>query len=129
MGNRTTFEGGNGPGDANGGFRPNIVAGEEPEFGATPVAGEEPTFIGRGGAGGAGSFDNPLVRRFQAVADYAALIESETTRLRADLYDSGVAAGFLATWVALLESGATALVDQATIASEAESLSTFFTAT
>jgi spore coat protein CotH len=78
--------------------------------------------------GGPGGMNNPLVSRFQADADFAAMIEEQTTSLRASLYASGLADSILAARVAVLESGALDLVDQATITSEAESLAAFFTA-
>ncbi|CAN5385031.1 CotH kinase family protein [soil metagenome] len=98
----------------------------------TPVAGAPTDMIQPGNGdnrmGGMGGMNNPLVSRFQADADFAAMIDEQTTSLRASLYASGVAESILAARVAVLESGALDLVDQSTITSEAESLAAFFTA-
>ncbi len=69
---------------------------------------------------------NPLVERFMAIADFSALIEEQASRLRADLYDSGMANDMLSRWVGVLEKGAAAMVDQATITSESEAIATYF---
>ena len=93
----------------------------------TPIAeGEFRTNGGPGGAGGPGGMSNPLVERFRAVPEFAAMIETKSTSLRTDLYDSGVAGEILSRWAAVLTGGATAMVDQETITSEAESIATFF---
>jgi spore coat protein CotH len=69
---------------------------------------------------------NPLVERFNAVGEFAALVDEQSSRLRADLYDSGAAAAVLARWVSVLESGASGMVDQATIRSESEEIAKHF---
>lgn len=98
----------------------------------TPVAGDGPPDFGQrtqNGAmgGGPNGRSNPLASRFNADAGFAALVTEASTRLRTDLYDSGAATAVLARWVGVLESGATAMVDQATITSESEAIASFFT--
>ncbi len=61
-----------------------------------------------------------------AVAGFAALVDEQSSRLRADLYDSGAAAAVLARWAEALESGASAMVEQATITSESETIAKYF---
>jgi hypothetical protein len=93
----------------------------------TPIATDEVVVVRGGphGAGGMGMAANPLVERFEAVTAFAALTEEAAARLRTDLYDSGTAAAVLARWVGVLEGGASAMVDQATIKSEAEVIAGF----
>jgi spore coat protein CotH len=110
-------------------FPPGATPGAMPNLviNGTPVAMDDPeTGVVR--VGGPGGIENPLVKRFAADADFAAMIEEQTTSLRASLYASGVADALLAARVAVLESGALELVDQSTITSEAESLAGYFTA-
>jgi spore coat protein CotH len=100
----------------------------------TPVAGEDmpdrpngdepigPREGGPGGMGGIGGINNPLVKRWEADADFSALQSASHERLRAELIESGVASEILARWVAVLETHATDLVDRSTIESESQSL-------
>ena len=97
----------------------------------TPVVGNVITGDGEGfpSDGHDGEFSrtpNALVERFTAIDDYSALIEEQASRLRADLYDSGMANDMLSRWVGVLEKGAAAMVDQATITSESEAIATYF---
>lgn len=101
------------PGTGNGG---PVVAAEVP-LGVRPDG--EMTIVGR-------QHPNPLVERFTAVVEYTALVEEQSARLRTDLYDSGAAASILARWVSVLEHGASELVDQATIESDAAAIAAFF---
>ncbi len=113
-------------------------AGNLPEGGlpaqpssSTPVAENVMTGDGQefpsGGPGGVfPPTPNPLVQRFKAIADYSALIDEQASRLRADLYESGTANDLLSRWVGVLEKGAAAMVDQATIMSEAEAIAAYF---
>ena len=75
---------------------------------------------GQAGAGGRMGRSNVLTERFVAIDEYAELVAEKTAELTSQLFDSGVAADVLAEWVALLEAEATDLVDEATIAEEAE---------
>lgn len=93
----------------------------------TPVAGG-PTFSNGGGnMNGPGGMSNPLTQRFNANEDLAAQLTEATESLRATLYTSGTAGTILDRWVAVLESGATSLVDASTVSSEAESIRSIFT--
>jgi spore coat protein CotH len=91
-----------------------------------------PTGRGPGGTGsthvGFGGKTNPLVQRFNATTDFAAMETDQRTSLQASLFAGGVGADILARWVAVLEADATALVDADEISSEAESIASFFTA-
>ncbi len=105
---------------------------------ATPAASGGPTTTelvtpdGQDSPGGPGDVidggarANPLVERFNAVAEFAALVEEQSAQLRADLYDSGTANDMLARWVSVLEKGAGDMVDQATITSESEAIAKHF---
>ncbi|MGH2550189.1 MAG: CotH kinase family protein, partial [Thermomicrobiales bacterium] len=114
-------------------FPAGATPGAIPEgaFAGTPTAGRSTNKMdpstGEAREGEPGGLNNPLVKRFEADANFAAMIEEQTTELRASLYASGIADSILAARVAVLESGALDLVDQGTITSEAESLATFFT--
>lgn len=88
-----------------------------------------------GGSTGGGLFppgggfpgrSNPLVERFHADPELEALYEQKLTDLRASLYDSGRADEILDTWVDLLRTQATHLVDEATITQEADALRAYF---
>jgi spore coat protein CotH len=83
---------------------------------------------GRGGfgQGGPGGQSNPLVEKFRADATFAALIESRKAELQESLFGSGLARSILDTWTGVLESGATSMVDAATIQNEASSLAQRF---
>ncbi|MDJ0662918.1 MAG: CotH kinase family protein [Acidimicrobiia bacterium] len=63
---------------------------------------------------------NVLVERFLANDTWAALVETKTAELRAELYESGVAEQILSDWSAVV--AASGLVDTATIESEAEQI-------
>jgi spore coat protein CotH len=77
-------------------------------------------------AGGPGDQSNVLKDRFLANTDFAALYDQALQDLTASLYESGVAADMLATWVEVIE--ASGLVDQTTIAVEAEAVGAYFAA-
>jgi spore coat protein CotH len=104
---------------------------ELPDGAATPEVREDTDGPGEGFVriGGPGGIENPLVKRFDAVQEFKALVDTQQETLRADLYESGMAADILARWVRLLESGASALVDSDTIASESGAIAAFFTTT
>ncbi|MGC4106216.1 MAG: hypothetical protein QM753_07650 [Thermomicrobiales bacterium] len=55
------------------------------------------------------------------------MVSDQTTALTASLFESGVGADILATWVSVLNAHATDLVDAATITSDADSIASFFT--
>jgi spore coat protein CotH len=103
---------------------------ELPDGAATPAVGDNIDGPGDGFVriGGPGGIENPLVKRFDAVPEFAALVDSQQETLRASLYESGVADQILARWVGVLESGASNLVDSESIASESEAVAAFFTA-
>lgn len=87
-------------------------------------------FGGNGGPGGMGGFggkSNILVERFMANSEWEQLYEERLAELRSQLYESDVAADVLAQWVAVLKSGATDLVDAATVDEEAARISRYFT--
>ncbi len=107
------------PADADGEFTPPA----DGEF--TPPADGEfapPGGDVRGGAGFGRS--NILVQRFLADASFEARYEAALTELRAELYDSGVAADVLAQWAEIVD--ASGLVEGATVVSEAAGVATFF---
>lgn len=85
---------------------------------------------GGGGAGGGrgpgGRAENPLVTRFEAVPQLKALETAAAARLRADLYDGGVAGASLERWSALLAADAGALLDASTLASEKAAIAAYF---
>ncbi|MDQ4099422.1 MAG: CotH kinase family protein, partial [Chloroflexota bacterium] len=115
-----------------------VPDGFVPPTSDTPSASGTPTTIdvfapgGQDGPGApgdivdGGAITNPLVQRFKAVPAFAALVEEQTSRLRADLYDSGKAHNVLSRWVSVLEKGASDMVDQATITSESEAIAKYF---
>lgn len=76
----------------------------------------------RGGAGFGRS--NILVQRFLAEESFAAQYEAALAELRAELYDSGLAADLLAQWAEIVD--ASGLVEGATVVSEAAGVATFF---
>ncbi len=127
LGSVARFPGGGQPPD---GIDPSTLPA--PSDSATPTATDDmppdglpfPNNDMRGGLGGR---SNPLVERFNAVADYATLVDATSTSLRADLYESGAASAVLDRWVGVLESGASTLVDQVTITSESAAIARFFT--
>jgi spore coat protein CotH len=68
---------------------------------------------------------NVLVERFLADDTWAALVDTRTAELKAELYESGTAEQILADWSAIvIESG---LVDTATIESEAAQIQSIVT--
>ena len=136
-----------GSGSAPGGFTVPTNADGTPiafpnvgDLTGTPVAGDGATTTtgstnqrgpgGNGGGmpGGFGGRSNPLVQRFDANADFAAMVSDQQASLEATLFTSGVGAKLLTGWVSVLETGATGLVETDTIASEADSIASFFTA-
>lgn len=113
-----------------GGGRGEFPAGTAPEAfpdgtlpdgaipGGTPPEGGFP-----GGAGGMrGGRSNPLVERFQANEEFAALYRQRLTELRAELFESGTAETILQNWVNTLSTHATHLVSADTITAEAETI-------
>lgn len=130
----TTVDGATPVAGTNGGTFPG--GGQLPTTGGTPVAEADGSAFPEGGqmptgdstrGGGFGGQSNPLVTRFTANTDFSGLVTDATTTLQSELYAGGVAAEILARWVAVLEDGATAYVDSATITSESESIASFFT--
>lgn len=84
-----------------------------------------------GGGGGPPGFPgriNPLVQKFHADPEFEALYQQKRTELRASLFESGVAGEILDSWVDLLMTEATDLVDAATINQEADDIRAYFTA-
>ena len=91
----------------------------------TPPADGEFTPPGGDVRGGAGfGRSNILVQRFLADASFEAQYEAALAELRAELYDSGVAADVLAQWAEIVD--ASGLVEGATVVSEAAGVATFF---
>jgi len=82
---------------------------------------------GGGGMGGGISRENPLVDRFLADDDFAALYDEAATDLQAELIDSGLLEDAVAEWSAVLTDGAGDLVDEATIAAEGDAITSFTT--
>ncbi|CAN7324504.1 CotH kinase family protein [Microbacterium sp. LjRoot45] len=115
--------GGGGRAGGGGGERPDQPRdAETTDAGSTDAAGTAGTqdVAVRGGGGPGGS--NILAERFLAVDAFADLYESEITRLRAELIESGEAASLLDAWSEVLSSQASDLVSAATITEEAEAL-------
>ncbi|MBN1319936.1 MAG: CotH kinase family protein [Thermoleophilia bacterium] len=84
---------------------------------------------GQAAAGrGFGGKSNILVQRFKANPEWQQLYEERLAGLRSTLYESGKAAEILAAWVAVLKTGASNLVDAATVDQEAATISEQFTA-
>lgn len=90
---------------------------------------------GAGGGGGSGGGLGPgigapggnvLVDRFLAVDTYEALVADRLDQLRAELFDGGTASAILGDWVAVLEAGASDLVDEATLRAEADRIAAYF---
>ena len=78
-----------------------------------------------GGPGGQGE-GNILAERFLANADFAALVDARTAELTQTLFGSGAADEVLDRWVAVLTANAGDLVDDATIAAEADDIRAYF---
>jgi spore coat protein CotH len=118
---------------------PGGVGGGEPAGGlpAAPPEGFEipeclAEVIGEGGPGaGAAGFGriNPLVERFTAIPEYAALVEQAKVDLAAELDTSGAAAASIDAWEATLIAGASDLVDAVTITADADAVRSYFTTT
>lgn len=98
--------GGNGGGGGPGGGQP----GQDPR-------------PGPGGFGGGPRGSNVLVERFVAIPEYQALVNLRTEELRERLFTSGVAADILARRAAILEADASDLVSAATVAADAQQIS------
>lgn len=81
---------------------------------------------GGGGPGGLGG-SNVLVERFLADDAFAAAYEAALEELTAELYGSGAATAVLERWTTVLEEGAGDLVDDATLAEEADAVAQHFT--
>lgn len=82
---------------------------------------------GGGMDGGGMSQENPLVDRFLADDDFAALYDDAVTDLQTELIDSGLLADAVAEWSAVLTDGASDLVNDAAITAEGEAITTFTT--
>lgn len=109
---------GSGPGGGFGAGGPGGAPGD-------PGDGDPP--FGGGGFGGfGGRVGNALSERLLAISEYETLVADRLAELRAELFDSGVAATILADQVAVLEAGAGDLVDDRTIQSEAERIAEYF---
>ncbi len=94
--------------------------------GAAPGGGGgAPAGGGGGGRGPGGRAANPLVTRFEAVDDFAALVSAASVRLRADLYTGGVASASLERWSALLAADAGSLLDASTLATEQAAIAAY----
>ncbi|MEZ5375098.1 MAG: CotH kinase family protein [Acidimicrobiales bacterium] len=76
-----------------------------------------------GGAAGPGSMggSNPLVERFLAVDEFAALTDAALDQLQSDLFDSGRAEEILDRWTGVLET-VPELIDADTVAAEAATI-------
>lgn len=81
---------------------------------------------GAGGPGGAGgpAGSNILAERFLTVPEFSALYDEALADLEASLYDSGVAAEVLASWVEVLDGSG--LVDASVVADDAARIATYF---
>lgn len=106
--------------DGGGAFPGRTLPGGQLPDGETLPNGQFPGGAngGRGGFGG----NNPLVTRFHANTDFEALYLQQLTELRTELFDSGLAQEFLDARVATLKAQGSALVDAATVDSEAAAL-------
>ena len=88
--------------------------------GARPAAGDRPAGPGAGGAAGEG--DNVLVNRFMANDTFAQMYAEATADLTDSLFESGAAVEAVASWVEVLTSQASDLVDTATIEADAAAI-------
>lgn len=113
--------------DTSGAPPDGMVPGDMPTGGMTPEdmtpdnARTDPRKASFGGK------SNKLVKRFHADSELQALYEERLATLKAQLFDSGVAADVLVRWVSLLETQASGLVDAATVKSDAAKISSNFT--
>lgn len=114
---------GTGMGGPGGGMRGGGQTPRGGQPGGEPPEGGDRTGAGRpGGGGGPGSVSNPLAQRFQENEEFATLIEAASTRLQAELIDSGFAAEALDTWTTVLQEQASDLVSTETIQSESDAV-------
>jgi spore coat protein CotH len=112
---------------AGGGGAPGAGAGpvvpggaDRPQPGGRPAGGGVlPGAPGGGLPGGPGIGSNVLSERFLDVPELAALVQQAREDLTASLFESGLAAGVLDRWTAVLESQAADLVGEATVEEEA----------
>ncbi len=109
------------PGTAGPSGTPVVIINGEVVSG-TPQAGMMPG--GEGGPGGKMGGFNPLVTRFDEVADFTAQVDSAVTDLKAKLITSGRAEAVLDTWVTLLQNNAGTLVDAANLEEQSEAMRT-----
>ena len=98
------------------------MGGGNPGGGAPAAAGGDTQARGPRGK------TNRLVQRFHANAEFEALYQEKLADLQATLYESGAASDILDTWVQVLKTQASDLVDTATIDSEAAKISAYFQA-
>lgn len=117
---------GGGPGGTGGGGFGGFGGGAPPGGGQPPAAGPGGGFGGGGDFGGPGGRSNPLVERFLAIDEYAALVADRTEELRAALYDSGRAQEILDELSAVISADASDLVESATVQSEAARIASAF---
>lgn len=112
--------GGDGRGDG-------VGFGGSPGGGGRPPDGAQPPAMGQnGGFGEPGGRSNPLVERFLAIDEYAALVATRTDELRTALYDSGRAQQIVDKLSGVIAGGAGDLVDVATVGSEAAQIASAF---
>ena len=79
-----------------------------------------------GGATRGNQSGNVLARRFRANTDFAGQVSAASTRLRADLFTSGYAAGRLDASAAVLGDQAGDYLSDTTLASEMSSIGAYF---
>ena len=79
---------------------------------------------GRLPAGGPGEQTNVLVDRFLANPEFSVLYDTALVELDASLYESGIAAEVLATWVSVVETSG--FVTTGTIAEESAQIAAYF---
>ena len=104
-------------------------AGGMPGGGAIPGGqGGQGGMPAGGGPGGGrpGSTANPLTTRWAEVAEFTAMVQAASSRLQADLYDSGAGGQIVDRITTLLTAQAADLVDAATVASDASRVSAYF---
>ncbi len=111
--------GGGGGGAAAGG---GAAGGQAPSRTTGAQGGAAPTGGGAGGGMGGGQTDNALVTAFEANTEWAALIAQKKTELQTTLFTDGAIADSVTRWSALINSGASDLVDAATVTSESDAI-------
>ena len=94
------------------------------DTGAAGAGGGMPT-QGMPRGGGFGGRTNPLVQRFMANDEFAALYEARLAELRTDLVESGTAQTILDEWAQTLTSQASDLVSADVIESETSTIEQF----